>query len=364
MVFDETRNAAYGQAIREMVTEDTVVLDLGAGLGILGLMAAQAGARKVYLVEPQPLVKLAREIADINGLGHQIEIIEGRIQDVTLPEKVDLILSVMTGNMLFSEDLLPSLFYARDNYLKQDGKLIPDLGELIVAPVSTEKLHEKHLASWKKSTQGIDLKSVFRFSSNQIIWAAGCEEDIKLLSSGRAIQQVDFNSAQSADCHGEARFTIDHPCTCHGLLCWIRIRLGSTWLDSGPASIRLHWSPAFLPVGEPVQLEAHESLMVSLQRPSMGDWTWTLRSLHHRRRHSTFLSRIDSLDKLKATLEDVSPRISRHGENTLLALTLMKQNKTNREIALALHAADPETYQDFSAAMRTTRELLLLYSKS
>ena len=68
MVFDRVRNGAYAAAIRRYVSPDSVVLDVGAGLGVLGLLAAAAGARKVYLVEPESVVKGALEIAKHNGL--------------------------------------------------------------------------------------------------------------------------------------------------------------------------------------------------------------------------------------------------------------------------------------------------------
>jgi predicted RNA methylase len=111
-----------------------VVLDLGAGLGVHGLLAAAAGAKRVYLVEPEPVVQLAKEIARANGLADRIVILEGRIEEVELPEQVDLIISVFTGNLLYSEDLLPSLFHARDRYLKPGGHLVPDFAELLLAP--------------------------------------------------------------------------------------------------------------------------------------------------------------------------------------------------------------------------------------
>ncbi|MEE4236564.1 MAG: 50S ribosomal protein L11 methyltransferase, partial [Anderseniella sp.] len=77
MVFDDFRNALYAQAIRKCVTSDSVVLDLGAGLGIHGLIAADAGAKRVYLVEPEPVVQIAKEIARANGLADRIVVLEG-----------------------------------------------------------------------------------------------------------------------------------------------------------------------------------------------------------------------------------------------------------------------------------------------
>ena len=96
MAFDRTRNAAYAAAIRKHVTPESVVLDLGAGLGVLGLIAAAAGARKVYLVEPESVIHGAREVAARNGFGDRVVAIQGRIEDVELPEKVDIITSVFT----------------------------------------------------------------------------------------------------------------------------------------------------------------------------------------------------------------------------------------------------------------------------
>jgi len=65
---------------------DTVVLDLGAGTGVHGLMAARMGARRVYLVEPEDIISVAEEIAEANGLRDRVRCIQGRIEDVSLPE--------------------------------------------------------------------------------------------------------------------------------------------------------------------------------------------------------------------------------------------------------------------------------------
>ena len=117
MFFDQTRNDAYHRALESVITPDSIVLDLGAGLGIHGLLAAKLGAKKVYLVEPQDVICVAKKFVQANDFTGQVECIQGRIEEITLPEQVDVIISVFTGNLLLEEDLLPSLFYTRDTYL-------------------------------------------------------------------------------------------------------------------------------------------------------------------------------------------------------------------------------------------------------
>lgn len=53
---------------------------------------AAVGAKRVYLVEPEPVVQLAHELARANGLADRIVVLQGKMEAVELPEKVDLIL--------------------------------------------------------------------------------------------------------------------------------------------------------------------------------------------------------------------------------------------------------------------------------
>ena len=83
MNFDAVRNPCYERAIRQCVTADSLVLDLGAGLGMLGFLAARAGARKVYLVEPQPVIEVTRLVAEANGF-ENVECIQLSAEDLEL----------------------------------------------------------------------------------------------------------------------------------------------------------------------------------------------------------------------------------------------------------------------------------------
>jgi histone-arginine methyltransferase CARM1 len=75
-------------------------LDVGTGTGILAFFAVQAGARKVYAVEASQSAEIAKLLIQSNGYADRIEVIQGKIEDIQLPEKVDIIISEPIGFLL------------------------------------------------------------------------------------------------------------------------------------------------------------------------------------------------------------------------------------------------------------------------
>lgn len=71
MLEDHKRTGAYYTAIMQNQAQfkDKVVLDVGAGSGILAIFAAQAGARKVYAVEATAVAQHARRLVQHNRVG-------------------------------------------------------------------------------------------------------------------------------------------------------------------------------------------------------------------------------------------------------------------------------------------------------
>jgi len=74
-----------------------VVLDVGAGSGILSFFAAQAGARIVYAVEASSMARFAEQLVFANKLTSKIKVISGKIEEVSIPEEVDVIISEPMG---------------------------------------------------------------------------------------------------------------------------------------------------------------------------------------------------------------------------------------------------------------------------
>jgi protein arginine N-methyltransferase 1 len=138
MLEDHVRTGAYFDAITNPLNAPCfagkVVLDVGAGSGILALFAARAGARKVYAVEATPMARHARALVEANGFGDVVEVIQGTVESVTLPEKVDVIVSEWMGYLLVRESMLDSVLAARDAWLKPGGSLWPSHARLWLAP--------------------------------------------------------------------------------------------------------------------------------------------------------------------------------------------------------------------------------------
>ncbi|HEX6283874.1 MAG TPA: 50S ribosomal protein L11 methyltransferase, partial [Pyrinomonadaceae bacterium] len=73
MIADRVRTDAYAEALRRSVKPDSIVLDLGCGPGLFALLACKLGARRVYAVEPNNAINIAREAAAANGFADRIE---------------------------------------------------------------------------------------------------------------------------------------------------------------------------------------------------------------------------------------------------------------------------------------------------
>ena len=139
MMQDFVRTSTYQKAILSNLTDfrDKVVLDVGAGSGILSFFAQQAGAKKVYAVEGSSIAKHAESLVKSNRVDSVIQVISGKIEEIDLPEKVDMIISEPMGYMLLNERMLETYLHAK-KWLKPEGKMFPSRGDLHVAPFTDE----------------------------------------------------------------------------------------------------------------------------------------------------------------------------------------------------------------------------------
>lgn len=60
-------------------------------------------------------------LVNSNRLGERVVVIPGKVEEVTLPEQVDIIISEPMGYMLFNERMLESYLHAK-KFLKPNGE--------------------------------------------------------------------------------------------------------------------------------------------------------------------------------------------------------------------------------------------------
>lgn len=143
MLADHVRTGTYQRAIVNNSADfaGKVVLDVGTGSGILAFFALQAGAATVYAIDASDSVHVARKIAAANGYADRLQVIQGKVEDIELPEKVDVIISEPIGFLLVHERMLESYVIAREKFLKPGGLMMPTTGSILLCPFTDDALY-------------------------------------------------------------------------------------------------------------------------------------------------------------------------------------------------------------------------------
>ncbi|KAK8949219.1 putative protein arginine N-methyltransferase 1 [Platanthera zijinensis] len=162
MLKDIVRTKTYQNAIYQnaFIFKNKVVLDVGAGTGILSLFCAKAGAKHVYAVECSLMADMAKEIVQTNGLSNVITVLKGKIEDIELPiDRVDVIISEWMGYFLLFENMLNTVLYARDKWLIDDGIILPDKASLYLTAIEDAEYKEDKIEFWN-SVYGFDMSCI------------------------------------------------------------------------------------------------------------------------------------------------------------------------------------------------------------
>jgi protein arginine N-methyltransferase 1 len=163
LLADRVRVGAYQKAIEKHVKPGDVVLDLGTGSGLLALLAAKAGAARVYAIDHGPLIAGARAVAEDNGL-KAVEFLQVNSRRFTCPEKVDVILQEQIGDALFEEDMIGNVSDVRDRLLRPGGIILPSRFELSIDPV---QLREPRPFAWEQVISGIRFSALRKLANEQ-----------------------------------------------------------------------------------------------------------------------------------------------------------------------------------------------------
>lgn len=272
MLLDQARMDAYEAAVRAVVRPGDVVVDLGTGTGVLALWAARAGARKVYAIDPAPIIQLAQRLAEDNEGGDRVEFIQADARRVSLPEPADVLVSECMGNFFVTDDLAPVLRDAA-RYLRPGARVVPRRIRLWVAPAFYPMLDD--VTFWTSPIHGLDLSGA-RSYALQTTYVRHVDPALLVAPAARVADFPILESPDTVEC--AVSFVVDRRCTVHGLVGWFDAELSDgVLLDTAPGS-NTHWAQTFFPI-EPVSLAAGSRLDARLHLETDAAyrtrWRWS-----------------------------------------------------------------------------------------
>lgn len=256
MLSDQVRVDRYYEAIARAVEPGDVVLDLGAGTGILSYFAAQK-AREVYAVEHAPIIEVAKRICAANGIKN-VQFFPVNSRDFQPPAKVDVIVhEQIAGGNPFSENMLENLVDARRRLLKPGGKIVPNQFEIFLEPVELNQayripflwefeIHSIRFQSLRPEPQELPAngRPILPQHTRRIYPGA-----IKCcLCSPRPILSFDLESLELADL--PKRIDYENVAVragrIDGLCLYFKSRTqGCEFLENGPNRAATHWAMGF-----------------------------------------------------------------------------------------------------------------------
>jgi protein arginine N-methyltransferase 1 len=350
MITDNIRTDGYAQALRNEIKTGDVVAEIGTGTGIFALLACRFGARRVYAFEPSPIIELAREIAQANGLADRIEFIPKMSTESSLPEPVNVVIADIRGVLpLFGKSLI-SLIDARERFLAPNGRMIPRSDTLWIAGVKAPELYQQHLGPWKNRLYDFDMSAALPRTYNSTDQCFLTTD--QLLLEPKRLATLDYTTLTQTDLDATMSWTADQAAQGHGLVLWFdSILTEGVTLTNRPGAPRLIYRQQFFPWPAPLDVCLGDKVTVRITARLVGDeyvWGWetqlqsqnSSQGTKPRFQQSTFLSSDFSLAELRSSASRFQPKVTEEGQIQRRILSLM-------EGTTSLKAISHELVKDF-----------------
>src|ERR1700730_11404618 len=371
MIGDSVRFNGYAKAISRSVRAGDVVAEIGCGPAVFALLACQAGAKRVYAIETEDIIDVARQIAAVNGFADRIQFFQDDSRKVELPEPVNAIVSDIRGILPLFDGALASQQDARRRFLAPNGVMIPRRDILKAAIIEAEKAYSRLTSPWKTCVTEVELSVPL-----QLVLNTGHSIAVKteqLMSEPEEWCALDYMGNPGPDVSGKLAFRAKRNGTAHGICVWFETELyEDIGFSSGPESPVTIYGQLFLPWLEPVVIEEGQAILVMLNANLVGAdylWRWETEiarangaeKVHFRQ--STFEGVQVSLHTLRRHATDHIPVLTAEGEAEHFLLEAMDGRASLQEIAKSAAKQFPKVYSSHEEAFERASEMARKFTR-
>jgi type I protein arginine methyltransferase len=285
LLADRIRCDAYREAIRLTVKPGDVVVDLGAGTGLLSFFAAQAGARRVYAIEASGIADVAAELIEANGFRDRITLIRKNSKRVRLPERCDVLVTETLSSLCFdTESIVEFVADARERFLKPGGRIIPQSADTFFMPFSSDAFGIGRLNTNEPGETpafyGLDYKPFVKKLSEDYRLVSASSKQFTSMSPPGLAYHLDFHKDVRNPSKTFIPFRITEDGRLDGFLAWFEAQLceGVT-LSNSPYLPLTHWKQLYLPLLDQPNYLAGQTVLLYLDPNCVGgeaEWIYAV----------------------------------------------------------------------------------------
>jgi len=240
MLNDTMRTETYLAAIRAGIRPDDVVVEIGTGSGVLAIAAALAGAKHVYAIEAGAVADAAQANFAANGVADRVTLVRGWSNQVTLPERGDVLISEIIGNDPFGEGVLRFTLDARARLLKPEARLLPDrlrtFAQLVAMPDDFRARYTADASAARRwhDLYGIRLDGLVGFVPDQlraISMESRFDPQWQLVGAPIPLADIDLTTARSTQVEAGGSTAFAAESTFDGVVLYFELTLGAQVLS-------------------------------------------------------------------------------------------------------------------------------------
>ncbi|MET0361027.1 MAG: tetratricopeptide repeat protein [Sphingobium sp.] len=266
MLNDVRRNDAFEAAITAAIAKtgpNARVLDIGAGSGLLSMMAARAGAASVVACEVVPIIAdMAQRIVADNGYADDITIHAKLSTELTvgveLDEPADILVSEILSSDLLTENVLETFEDAHGRLLKRDAIVIPRAASAIGCLVESAILEDY---SFVGQVSGFDVSRFGAFAPQKLP-IHGTMTDWRRLSDDVELLRVDLTGRQHPSALHLLSIPVQADGVATGIVQWMHVDLaeGITFDNHPDGYSDGGWLQVLHSFPQPIRVRAGETL--------------------------------------------------------------------------------------------------------